>query len=139
PVNGRVDASFDVPRVNLLGGDYDLAVAASDQDAPQVMERLARFAVAGTSDGEGLVDMRGEGSVRTEVAAPWSPRRRWRRGGRAGRVAAPTARIRAWRRRAASRWVLTLWTSSACASGRSSRSDPSSSTPPGAAARPSPG
>jgi hypothetical protein len=45
-------------------------VAASDQDAPQVMDRLARFSVAATSDGEGVVDLRGEWTVRTEVAAP---------------------------------------------------------------------
>jgi hypothetical protein len=70
PVNGRGDVSFDIPRLALLGGDYDLAVAASDQDAPQVMDRLARFSVAATSDGEGVVDLRGEWTVRTEVAAP---------------------------------------------------------------------
>jgi ABC-type polysaccharide/polyol phosphate transport system ATPase subunit len=70
PVNGRVDVTFDIPRLNLLGGDYDVAVAASDQDAPRVMDRLARFAVAATSDGEGLVDLRGEWTVRAEVAAP---------------------------------------------------------------------
>ena len=70
PVNGRGRVSFDIPRLALLGGDYDLAVAASDQDAPHVMDRLARFAVAATSDGEGVVDLRGEWTVRTEVAAP---------------------------------------------------------------------
>jgi ABC-type polysaccharide/polyol phosphate transport system ATPase subunit len=70
PVHGRVEVSFDVGRLNLLGGDYDVAVAASDQDAPQLMDRLARFAVAATSDGEGVVDMRGEWTVRQEVAAP---------------------------------------------------------------------
>ena len=70
PVHGRSEVSFDIPRLALLGGDYDLAVAASDQDAPQVMDRLARFSVAATSDGEGIVDLRGEWTVRTEVAAP---------------------------------------------------------------------
>jgi hypothetical protein len=70
PVNGRGVVTFDVPRLALLGGDYDLAVAASDQDAPQVMDRLARFSVAATSDGEGVVDLRGEWTVGTEVAAP---------------------------------------------------------------------
>jgi ABC-type polysaccharide/polyol phosphate transport system ATPase subunit len=70
PVHGRVDVGFDVARLNLLGGDYDVAVAASDQDAPQVMDRLARFAVAATSDGEGVVDLRGEWTVRQEVVAP---------------------------------------------------------------------
>jgi ABC-type polysaccharide/polyol phosphate transport system ATPase subunit len=70
PVHGRGQVSFDVPRLALLGGDYDLAVAASDQDAPRVMDRLARFSIAATSDGEGVVDLRGEWTVRTEVAAP---------------------------------------------------------------------
>ena len=70
PVHGRTDVSFDIPRVNLLGGDYDIAVAASGQDAPHVMDRVVRFAVAQTSDGEGVVDLRGEWIVRTEVAAP---------------------------------------------------------------------
>ena len=70
PVNGRAEVSFDIPRLALLGGDYDLAVAASDQDAPQVMDRLARFSVAATSNGEGVVDLRGEWTVRTGVAAP---------------------------------------------------------------------
>ena len=70
PVHGRGAVSFDIPRLALLGGDYDLAVAASDQDAPRIMDRLARFSVAATSDGEGVVDLRGEWTVRTEVAAP---------------------------------------------------------------------
>jgi ABC-type polysaccharide/polyol phosphate transport system ATPase subunit len=70
PVHGRVDVSFDIPRLNLLGGDYDVAVAASDQDAPQVMDRLTRFAVAQSTGGEGVADLRGEWTVRTEVAAP---------------------------------------------------------------------
>jgi ABC-type polysaccharide/polyol phosphate transport system ATPase subunit len=70
PVNGRGEVSFDIARLALLGGDYDFAVAASDQDAPQVMDRLARFSVAATSDGEGVVDLRGEWTVRTEVTAP---------------------------------------------------------------------
>jgi hypothetical protein len=70
PVHGRTEVTFDVPRLALLAGDYDLAVAASDQDAPEAMDRLARFSVAATSDGEGVVDLRGEWTVRTEVAAP---------------------------------------------------------------------
>lgn len=70
PVNGRTEVSFDIARLALLGGDYDMAVAASDQDAPQIMDRVARFSVAAASDGEGVVDLRGEWTVRTEVAAP---------------------------------------------------------------------
>jgi ABC-type polysaccharide/polyol phosphate transport system ATPase subunit len=70
PVHGRGVVTFDIARLALLGGDYDLAVAASDQDAPQVMDRQARFSIAATSDGEGVVDLRGDWTVRTEVAAP---------------------------------------------------------------------
>ncbi len=70
PVHGRARVSFDIPRLALLGGDYDMTAAASDQDAPSVMDRLARFSVAATGDGEGVVDLRGEWSVRSEVVAP---------------------------------------------------------------------
>jgi hypothetical protein len=70
PVHGAGLVAFDIRRLNLLGGDYDLAVAASDQDPPEAMDRVAGFSVATTSDGEGVVDLRGEWTVRTEVAAP---------------------------------------------------------------------
>jgi len=70
PMYGRGEVTFDIPRLALLGGDYDLAAAASDGDDPRAMERLVRFSVAATSDGEGVVDLRGEWTVQTEVAAP---------------------------------------------------------------------
>jgi hypothetical protein len=60
-VQEHVSASFEVPRVALLGGDYDLAVGALDQDAPPgaMLDRVARFSVAQVSDGEGIADLRG--------------------------------------------------------------------------------
>jgi ABC-type polysaccharide/polyol phosphate transport system ATPase subunit len=64
-LEGRASVSFDIPRLALLGGDYDLAVGAYDQDAPPsgMLDRVAGFAVAATSDGEGIVDLRGEWTV----------------------------------------------------------------------------
>ncbi len=56
-----VEVSFSVPRLVLLGGDYDVAVGAYDQDAPAsgLLDRVARFSVAHTVDGEGVADLRG--------------------------------------------------------------------------------
>jgi hypothetical protein len=63
-VHGRLEARFDVERLGLLGGDYDLAAGALDQDAPQGrLDRVARFSVAAVSDGEGVADLRGTWSV----------------------------------------------------------------------------
>lgn len=60
-VSGERRVRFSVPRLALLGGDYDLAVGAHGHDAPQGggLDRVARFSVAQTSDGEGVVDLRG--------------------------------------------------------------------------------
>ena len=64
-VDGRLQAAFEVPRLALLGGDYDLAAGAHEQDAPQgrLLDRVARFSVAQVSDGEGVADLRGEWKV----------------------------------------------------------------------------
>jgi ABC-type polysaccharide/polyol phosphate transport system ATPase subunit len=64
-VSGEVRASFAVPSLALLGGDYDLAVGAYGHDAPEsrLLDRVARFSVAQSSDGEGLVDLRGSWEV----------------------------------------------------------------------------
>jgi len=64
-VRGEVSLAFDVPRLALLGGDYDLAVGVAEHDAPTggLLDRVAGFAVAPTSDGEGVVDLRGEWTV----------------------------------------------------------------------------
>jgi ABC-type polysaccharide/polyol phosphate transport system ATPase subunit len=60
-VSGLVEATFDVERLALLGGDYDLAAGVLDQDAPQgrLLDRIARFSVASVADGEGVADLRG--------------------------------------------------------------------------------
>jgi hypothetical protein len=56
-----VEISFEIPRLNLLGGDYDVVAGAYDQDAPAggSLSRVARLSVAKTMDGEGIADLRG--------------------------------------------------------------------------------
>ena len=70
PVEERVEVSFDVERLALLGGDYDLAVGAHDQDVPgaALLDRVARFSVAETLDGEGVADLRGAWTVAGRAA-----------------------------------------------------------------------
>ena len=60
-LDGAARAVFEIPSLALLGGDYDLAAGAVDQNVPVglTMERVAGFSVAPTSDGEGVADLRG--------------------------------------------------------------------------------
>jgi ABC-type polysaccharide/polyol phosphate transport system ATPase subunit len=60
-VQDTLAATFEIPRVTLLGGDYDLVAGALDQDAPPgpALDRVARFSVTHVSDGEGVADLRG--------------------------------------------------------------------------------
>jgi ABC-type polysaccharide/polyol phosphate transport system ATPase subunit len=60
-VRDRLTASFEIPRLALLGGDYDLVAGVLDQDAPPgpMLDRVARFSVTHVSDGEGVADLRG--------------------------------------------------------------------------------
>ena len=66
---GAIDAglamSFEIPRLALLGGDYDVAVGVADHDAPAgaALDRLARFSVPQTLEGEGIADLRGTWTV----------------------------------------------------------------------------
>jgi hypothetical protein len=64
-VDGDTEISFEIPKLALLGGDYDLAAGVLEQDAPQggALDRVARFSVAQVSDGEGVADLRGNWSV----------------------------------------------------------------------------
>jgi ABC-type polysaccharide/polyol phosphate transport system ATPase subunit len=64
-VRGRLRLSFEIPRVALLGGDYDVAVGVHDHDAPAgaMLDRVARFSVPGTLEGEGIADLRGTWTV----------------------------------------------------------------------------
>jgi ABC-type polysaccharide/polyol phosphate transport system ATPase subunit len=57
--DGTARLVLDVPDLALLGGDYDLAVAASARDEPAPTDRTTRFAVAGTPGAEGIIDLRG--------------------------------------------------------------------------------
>jgi ABC-type polysaccharide/polyol phosphate transport system ATPase subunit len=71
-VAGGGTLRFDVPRLNLLGGDYDLAAGFAAPDAdPQSYDRVQRFAVLREDGGEGLVDLRGTWSAvdRAEAAS----------------------------------------------------------------------
>ncbi|HZU60050.1 MAG TPA: ABC transporter ATP-binding protein [Solirubrobacteraceae bacterium] len=58
---GRRQVSFEIPRLNLLGGDYDLAVGVREggEDAPVVFDRVLAFSVVAAEGAEGVVDLRG--------------------------------------------------------------------------------
>ena len=64
-VEAEVEVSFEIPRLALLGGSYDVAVGAAAQDAPsgRLLERLTRLVVTGTEGGEGIADLRGSWTV----------------------------------------------------------------------------
>ena len=64
-VRGEARVSFEIPRLALLGGDYDLAAGAYGQDAPtgRLLDRVVSLSVAAAADGEGLADLRGHWSV----------------------------------------------------------------------------
>lgn len=56
------ELAYEIPALRLLGGDYDLAVSAYDQDdstRPRSLDRVVRFSVAHAADGEGIADLRG--------------------------------------------------------------------------------
>jgi hypothetical protein len=60
-LNREQRVEFQVERLALLGGDYDLAAGAHEQDAPsgRLLDRVVGFSVATSSDGEGIADLRG--------------------------------------------------------------------------------
>jgi ABC-type polysaccharide/polyol phosphate transport system ATPase subunit len=63
---------FDIPRLNLLGGDYDLTAGFAAPEAdPEHYDRVQRFAVLREEGGDGLVDLRGTWSAvdRAEAAS----------------------------------------------------------------------
>ncbi|MBA2420383.1 MAG: ABC transporter ATP-binding protein [Thermoleophilaceae bacterium] len=65
-IEGETEVVYEIPRLGLLGGDYDLVVGAGDHDAPPAgtLDRIVRLSVSETFDAEGLVDLRGEWRVR---------------------------------------------------------------------------
>jgi ABC-type polysaccharide/polyol phosphate transport system ATPase subunit len=64
-VEGEVVARFDVARLALLGGEYEVAAGAADHDPPAsgMLESVTRLSVASTLDGEGIADLRGSWTV----------------------------------------------------------------------------
>jgi ABC-type polysaccharide/polyol phosphate transport system ATPase subunit len=55
---------FDVPRLTLLGGDYDVAIAIHEPtDTPPGIDRLLTFSVVSTMEAEGIADLRGTWTV----------------------------------------------------------------------------
>lgn len=57
---GRRQISFEIPRLNLLGGDYDLAVGVrAAEDVPPVFDRVLAFSVVHAEGAQGVVDLRG--------------------------------------------------------------------------------
>jgi ABC-type polysaccharide/polyol phosphate transport system ATPase subunit len=65
---GRARLGFEVERLSLLGGDYDLVLSAGDAagGAP-TFDRVAGFSVAHEPGGEGVADLRGTWSAAPRV------------------------------------------------------------------------
>ena len=63
-VGGAVAVAFAVPRLSLLGGDYDLVLGARDAAAPGIsFDRVVGFSVAHEPGVEGVTDLRGTWTV----------------------------------------------------------------------------
>jgi ABC-type polysaccharide/polyol phosphate transport system ATPase subunit len=50
---------FEIPSLALLGGDYDVSLAAGDQGVDPDVDRTVGFSVAAEPGAEGIVDLRG--------------------------------------------------------------------------------
>jgi ABC-type polysaccharide/polyol phosphate transport system ATPase subunit len=59
--SGRRQIAFEIPRLGLLGGDYDLAVGVRDasEDGPVLFDRVLAFSVLHVEGAQGVVDLRG--------------------------------------------------------------------------------
>ncbi len=64
-VTGAVEVSFEVARLALLGGSYDVVVGAGGDEAPgrRQMDRIAQLTIGASEGGEGIADLRGRWSV----------------------------------------------------------------------------
>jgi ABC-type polysaccharide/polyol phosphate transport system ATPase subunit len=59
--DGSAQLAFEIPALNLLGGDYDLALGAGHGSEAALIERTVRFSIAREPNGdEGIVALRGE-------------------------------------------------------------------------------
>jgi hypothetical protein len=57
---GGGELLLEIPRLSLLGGDYDIAIGIHEPgDTAPGIDRLLSFSVAGIEDAEGIVDLRG--------------------------------------------------------------------------------
>ena len=76
-VTDTVEVAFAVERLALLGGDYDVAVGAAPQDAPEGrwLDRVTRLSVTSVAGGHGVADLRGDWSVAGEPAEALAGRR----------------------------------------------------------------
>jgi ABC-type polysaccharide/polyol phosphate transport system ATPase subunit len=50
---------FEIPSLALLGGDYDVSLAAVERGVQAAADRTVRFSVASEAGAEGIVDLRG--------------------------------------------------------------------------------
>jgi ABC-type polysaccharide/polyol phosphate transport system ATPase subunit len=50
---------FEIPSLALLGGDYDVSLAAGERGVDPGLDRTVRFSVAAEPGAEGIVDLRG--------------------------------------------------------------------------------
>jgi len=50
---------FEIPSLALLGGDYDVSLAAGDRGVDPAVDRTVGFSVAAEPGAEGIVDLRG--------------------------------------------------------------------------------
>jgi hypothetical protein len=57
---GLAQLAFEIPELNLLGGDYDIALGAGHDQEAALLERTVRFSVAREEGDEGIVALRGE-------------------------------------------------------------------------------
>jgi ABC-type polysaccharide/polyol phosphate transport system ATPase subunit len=71
PVEGAepgARVTFEIPRLALLGGDYDIVVAVHEAGDPDPgIDRLIALNVAATPDGQGVSDLRGTWTVEQAV------------------------------------------------------------------------
>ena len=68
---GGGELVLEIPRLSLLGGDYDLAIGIHEPgDTAPGIDRLLSFSVAGLEDAEGIVDLRGSWSFQEAEARP---------------------------------------------------------------------
>jgi hypothetical protein len=66
--DGSAQLAFEISALNLLGGDYDLALGAGHGDEAALIERAIRFSVAREDRAEGIVAL--DGAWRSMTSAP---------------------------------------------------------------------